>query len=1006
MGSLSLVVVNPIRIHPLLLVLLACFFGSANGYAQTRELPLQKMVLKQWTSDDGLISNNLTSVTQTSNGFMWVTTFNGFHFFDGRTFRLYDKDNVPALRTNAVYSMLEVPGQGLYFSTQGSGLLQFSEGQYRRVEALPALSVRKTMHDSKGRLWAITNNEGVFLLEDGKSRKLQHEALEAVAILDVMEDRLGNTWIGTEGNGLLIHRPDGVIQWEISTGRLLEAIVTTFLETAEGQVLVGTSAGLYSFDGERFRLFGGMDVQVNDLIQDRRGKIWAATERGIFRLDMTTGYSEHFYEEDGLPGNQISALVEDHEGSIWMATKKAGLVRMNTGAVVTLGTADGLAYPRVNVVAENNGTVFVGSDNGTVSLIQEENISLFRSLSQNAGASVRDFAFTFGVIWMASDMGLHRFEQGRERLITIDNGLNSNFIRRVFVASDGSLWLASRTGGVMQVDLQGELLRLVTYEDGLGSNYVLSVEEDIRGNIVAGTHSGGLSVITPDSVFSYKLEYNRGVLIFNIHVDNENRYWLSTNIGLYVFQNGQFRKVPFQANFKTETFFDFLPDREQNVWLSTNLGIVRVSAVQLVEFVAQQRSAVDAELFDHSDGMANRECTGSTRSTLMPSGEVWVPTIEGIATIDPLEIYHNMALPRVAVTQLLVDNEEVLATRPVVQPGKFRYEIAFASSSYIAPDKVKFRYQLSGVDKGWITTTASRVEYTNLSPGDYTFQVMASNNSDVWSREVASFSFVVQPFLYETWWFKALMAVVGIFVVYFIFVWRVRHVWAINRELRKLNEELDRFVYSASHDLRAPLTSILGLARIAKASPLPEDKDKCTDMIERSAEKLDGFISDIIDYSRNQRQEIVLQEIDVREELESVVEGIRYRDEKGRVECHISTSVKTMTTDVRRLRVVLKNILANAFIYHDYTKENPYVHVDCWEEGNKIAMSIADNGLGIKEESLPNIFKMFYRGHADSKGSGLGLYIAKENVEKIGGEIRVASKQGVGTAFTVMLPRL
>jgi ligand-binding sensor domain-containing protein/signal transduction histidine kinase len=966
------------------------------------------MVLTQWTGEDGLISNNLTSVGQSADGFIWISSFNGIHLFDGRNFKLYDKENLPVLTTNAIYNMLQMPDGSLLLSTQGSGLIRFLHGKATRVEHLPVSSIRKVVPDAQGRLWCASNSEGVWYMQGDSAVQVKNELLDQVPILDIFPDSQGIVWIATEGNGLIQHLSDGRVYSQIILGRLLAGTVAKVMQLKNGDLLVGTSEGLFvrTKKGAFEVIKGTEEVQINDFIEDPLGYVWVAAEQGLLRVHLSSQVIERFDEEDGLPANQISSILLDHEGSYWLGTKKAGLLRLNSGAIYTLDASDGLLNTRVNIVVENNYRKYVGSDDGSISVIGPSGQKgALVTLAKQKKSGIRDIAFDpDGTIWVASYEGLHRIRDGEERVFTYRDGLTSNFIRRILPTSDGSLWLGTRTGGVLKFR-DGVVERKYTIENGLETDFVLAVEQDNEGNIVVGTHSGGLSIISNDHVQTYRLPEMQGMLIFNIHIDAENRYWLSTNVGIFMFYAGTLVKVQFDAPFKTETFFDFLPDKQGNIWLSTNVGVVRADKRQLDEFINGSRTHVKPEIFDHSDGMANRECTGATRATLTASGEVWVPTIDGIATINPSNIQRNTTMPRVAIMEFVVDDEQLIGDRIVVKPGKFRYEISFASSSYLAPQKVTYRYKLGDVDRDWITTSVPKVEYTNLKPGEYTFQVIASNNSNVWNREGATFTFIVQPYLYEAWWFKVLVAIAILFGGYFLFVWRVRHVWAVNRELRKLNEELDRFVYSVSHDLRAPLTSILGLTHIAKATPTAEEKDKCVEMIERSAVKLDGFIGDIIDYSRNQRLDLVMEEINVREELDSILESIRYLDEGRKVECHVSTSVKTMRTDVRRLRVILKNIISNAFNYHDMDKPNPYVHIDCWEEGTKIAISIADNGRGMKDAVIKNIFKMFYRGNADSKGSGLGLYIAKENIQKLEGEIKVASKPGVGTSFTLLIPK-
>lgn len=226
----------------------------------------------------------------------------------------------------------------------------------------------------------------------------------------------------------------------------------------------------------------------------------------------------------------------------------------------------------------------------------------------------------------------------------------------------------------------------------------------------------------------------------------------------------------------------------------------------------------------------------------------------------------------------------------------------------------------------------------------------------------------------------------------------------INKELVKLNKELDKFVYSVAHDIRAPLTSIMSLTQIARESDKVDEKNECLEIIDQSSEKLDGFIRDILDYSRNKRLELVPEKINLQDEIEKQIDSLKNLDNNGRIKCTIDCEVKTFITDVRRLRVILKNIISNAFFYSDTNKAESFIEVKCRKIDTLLNLSITDNGVGIDQSRLKDIFSMFYRGHAGSKGSGLGLFIVKENIEKLGGTIIVQSKLNEGSKFIMKIP--
>ena len=226
-----------------------------------------------------------------------------------------------------------------------------------------------------------------------------------------------------------------------------------------------------------------------------------------------------------------------------------------------------------------------------------------------------------------------------------------------------------------------------------------------------------------------------------------------------------------------------------------------------------------------------------------------------------------------------------------------------------------------------------------------------------------------------------------------------------NKLLIKTNSELDRFVYSTSHDLRAPLTSILGLINIAhNVSDINELKRYLT-LMKGRVDSLDSFIKDITDYSRNNRKEVGSEHVKVKELACEVWEDLKFAPEASNIffDVQIEDHVEVIS-DKSRLKVILSNLISNAVRYHDGRKDSQYIRLRYESMPMGFCLRVEDNGQGIAEEYHQKIFDMFYRGNESSKGSGLGLYIVKEMLEKLSGSITLDSKPGRGSSFTISLP--
>ena len=220
-----------------------------------------------------------------------------------------------------------------------------------------------------------------------------------------------------------------------------------------------------------------------------------------------------------------------------------------------------------------------------------------------------------------------------------------------------------------------------------------------------------------------------------------------------------------------------------------------------------------------------------------------------------------------------------------------------------------------------------------------------------------------------------------------------------------MNKELDQFIYSASHDLKAPLSSLLGLINIVRIEIGPSKYDDYFEMMESSIKRLENHIKDIIQYSKNHQLDITLQEIKLRNTIELIISQLKYQKGAEGMEIKIEVIDKVpFYSDSMRLNMVLFNLISNAFKYHDKLKEKKGIVISATINAKTAQISVADNGLGIEKKHLIKIFELFFRGTIQSTGSGLGLYIAKEALDKLKGNIKVKSEIGIGSVFVVNIP--
>lgn len=1012
---MSLFVKEKLKILTLWAFVLCKGISYAQPTAFDPYVPIKNLVMNQWTNESGLRSNNLTSVYQSSDGYLWVTSYNGIHKFDGVSFKVFDKKNTTQLATSSVFSNYEDANGVVWFSTEASGVIGNKNGVFFSLikrDSLPKAVLVSTI-DAQGTTWLGTKNLGLVAITK-KSKIFKPEGIPKISINHLNIDQKERLYTATDGDGLYILNGANIRHLTTKDGLLSDIVNCTF--SHERMIYVGTINGLNVWDGNQLKIieqFNGLEI--NQITIDSFGTIWAATENGLARYNKVAKIFELFTVKNGLPGKQVSGLSFDNEGSLWLVTRKAGLIRFKQGNIKNLTSADGLSSNRVNVIAKNNLDYYIGTDDGLINVLKGGKIEQINLGNQFHEAGVRDFLFQDnGDWWVASYDGVAHIMNGRTYFYNETNGLPSTAIRRIFEDSNNNIWLGSRVSGLIKFDVSGRNQHVVYDRNkGLGSDYVMSIEEDNYGNIVIGTNAGGLNILDSNGemkVFHIK-EDDTGTLIFNTFIDHNNTIWLCTNAGLFVFGNQKFKKVEIDELLLTEAFFDLIDDKKGNYWLTTNLGVVKLSWKTLDLFLKGEIEKVDFELHDKDYGIANNECTGATKSFYdNETGRIWVPTFGGVAIIDPGIELRNNKVPPIYITDFIIDDNRFssLDDNLKVDFRAFRYTFNFSALSYLTPSKVKFMYKLEGFDEDWIGPVSERtVQYTNLPASEFRFLVKGSNGQGVWNKTETSFSFEVLPQFHKTIWFYLLAMVLVMLILYSVYKWRLGDITKRNDALKKINDELDKFVYSASHDLRAPLASIMGLVNLMKKDRNEAERQEYIGLISECANKMDVFIDDIIDYSRNKNRSLTIDKIKIEELINESYDALKYLNLEAKVHQEVKVlGLKFINNDKRRLKVILSNLIANAINYSDKTKAKSFVRINVKAERDTVEFKITDNGIGIPEKEVQKIFTMFYRADEKSKGSGLGLYIVKETLQKLNGTISVESKLGKWTSFTFVVPNV
>jgi signal transduction histidine kinase len=312
---------------------------------------------------------------------------------------------------------------------------------------------------------------------------------------------------------------------------------------------------------------------------------------------------------------------------------------------------------------------------------------------------------------------------------------------------------------------------------------------------------------------------------------------------------GKIRALPSSSQGLPGTIYGMLEDAAGRLWLSSKTGIFRVSISALNAYLSGAAHAIAVEAYGTADGMNIRECSGGGHPAAwkLADGSLWFATLDGVSFIDPAHAPENRVPPPVEIETVLVDDQvRSLDGELTIKPGANRLEFRYAGLSFVAPQKVEYRYQLEGFDRGWIEAGTRRAAfYTNLPPGSYRFRVLAANNDGVWNTTGASFGLRLMPHYYQTWWFYSALALALLVLGYLIYRWRVLEVeseWAAvlrerGRIAREIHDTLAQGFVGVSVQLELVARLLAGSREAAPKStmePVVEQLDQARALVRAS----------------------------------------------------------------------------------------------------------------------------------------------------------------------------
>ncbi len=967
-------------------VLLLCA-GSAGGLDPGRAAA--EFARRAWQTDSGLPQNTVHSIAQTSDGYVWVATEEGLARFDGLTFKIFDRQNTPALKSNDVRALLSTSKASALWVCTAAGATRLDDGEWRTfttADGLASDDVASAYEDRNGAIWFATSAGLSRYAEDKFTSFTKKDGLEGGGVLAVAEDSEGSLWVGTDEGLSRFSR--GAFTTE-TTGDGPPRAVTAIALGDDGCLWLGTASGLSCLRDGRPRTFTTADGLPNDRVTALRegsgGDLWVGTAAGLAR--MRGGRFETFKgEDDGLSDGIILSIFEDAEGSLWVGTESEGLSQLKDRKFTTYTTREGLASDLVKSIYEDRqGGVWVGTYGGGLSLLKDGRFKTYTTddgLASNIVLSLAEGAD--GALWVGTPDGLSRLRDGRFTTYTSAEGLPNDFVRSIYADRAGALWVGTR-GGLAR--LKGEEFETYTTSEGLPDNFVGTIYEDASGVLWVGT-LGGLSRFEGGRFKTYTTRDGLSDnVVISIHGDAEGQLWIGTNGGgLNLFREGRFTSFTTRDGLPNDTVYRVLEDGRGRLWMSCNKGVFRLDKSELEAFADGRTHSLNPVVYGTADGMRTRECSGGGHPSAWRdhAGRLWFSTIKGVATIDPEHMPTNTQPPPAVVEQVRVDGEAV-APEASVPPGKSRFDFYYAGLSFVAPEKVRYRYKLEGFDKDWVEGGDRRVAYyTNLGPGEYNFMVVACNNDGVWSSRPATFRFQLKPHFYRTYWFYALVVAGLGLIAWQLYALRLRQVRARygavlqerNRIAREIHDNLAQEILGISVQLEIVARTLASAPDAAR-----QHLDRARALVRSSVAEARRYVWDLRSQSLDERDlPAALAEMTRRLTAES---GVQTQFSVGGTFRPLAPQVEN------NLLRIGQEAVGNA-VRHAQAKT---VSVSLDFGAREVRLEVKDDGRGFDAAT--------YDG---GKGGHFGLVGMRERAEQMGGSANVKSEPGAGTEVVVRVP--
>ncbi|WP_300385646.1 sensor histidine kinase [Clostridium sp.] len=1071
-----------------IVILFLIFINTLNFKVSALGNKDKNINFKRITVEDGLSQTTIEYMFQDSRGNVWIGTDDGLNKYNGDKFEVYryDPENKNSISANCVVAITEDEYGDIWVGTSiGINKINTKTKEIKSYLSgvsgcnLSNNSISEILIDSKKDMYVATadglnkynketdNFERLFYSED------EEKTLTNQAVYSIAEDAFGDLWIGTEdGLNKIIRSNDKIIKYyPDGTDKSISGnFIYKLFADDKGSLWIGTNGdglnklNINTGDIEIYKNKKEDNNSISEdtilgIIEDSRGIVWIATNKGLNRFDETDkkfiSYESKIYDLKSIVNNYTISLMEDSSGAIWVGTYD-GISIFNPVSKFRNYKKDPFSSNSITdnmisgIYEDDDGMLWVGTVSDGLNLIDRETgkINNYKKSPNENSISDNEIKQIVGIddeIWIATSNGLNKYDKKTKKFTNYynvpskDNSLINNSIKSLYIDNENNLLIGTENGlCIFDRKDSFKSYNQILESSGVYVKTFNNIVQDKDGLfwIACGFDEGIISIDNKAEMAKHyvKNDDNNGSLSFNsvkaIAVDSKNNVWIGTQYGLNKFdrETEKFTIYKESDGLSNNFISGILFDENDNLWISTNYGISN--------FDTEKKKFSN---FDVNDGIQGNEFNGLAYFK-SKSGEMFFGGINGLTSFNPENIEENTFRGSVSVDSIYNINDEILDYDNIkLSYKKNQIQFKFFYPYYINTRKVQYAYKLDGIDENWtFSKDRNYANYTNLDSGKYKFKVIAKVSNGDWSTpKIIEFEVGEKP------WKTPAAYCLYILLILAIIYHELNIIKSLDKKVEQRTHELNlsnnvlnqkllenkelyetliknekyknNYFVNLSHELRTPLNVILAVQQLISRLNENEviiEKGKIDDYmlsVKRNANRLLNLINNIIDTSKieSNAYKLNIKEIDIVYLVEEVALSMKeYIESKG-IELIIDPEIeeKIIECDDNEIEKCIINLIANAV---KFTPMGGKIQIEISDLGQMIKISVEDTGIGIEKKYHKTIFDRFgqaynYISEANG-GSGLGLTLTKQLISLHGGSITVKSQVGKGSRFIIILP--